>query len=60
MAQDWGSLKSDSALVRPIFLRSASLMLASLNQFDDASISEADRRKIGRTNALSLFKLPLS
>lgn len=26
--------------------------------FDDASISEADRMKIGRTNALSLFKLP--
>ena len=26
--------------------------------FDDASISEADRLKIGRTNALSLFKLP--
>lgn len=26
--------------------------------FDDASISEADRLKIGRTNAVSLFKLP--
>ncbi len=26
--------------------------------FDDAAISEADRLKIGRTNALSLFKLP--
>ncbi|HJS04547.1 MAG TPA: amidohydrolase family protein [Variovorax sp.] len=28
--------------------------------FNDASISEADRRKIGRTNALSLFKLDRS
>ena len=27
------------------------------NWFDAASISEADRRKIGRTNAVSLFKL---
>ena len=26
--------------------------------FDSAEISEADRRKIGRTNALKLFKLP--
>ena len=26
--------------------------------FDSATISEADRRKIGRTNALKLFKLP--
>ena len=26
--------------------------------FDKAEISEADRRKIGRTNALKLFKLP--
>jgi len=27
------------------------------NWFDAASISEADRLKIGRTNAISLFKL---
>jgi len=26
--------------------------------FDHAEISEADRRKIGRTNAMKLFKLP--
>src|SRR5262249_16643535 len=26
--------------------------------FDQAEISEADRRKIGRTNAMKLFKLP--
>ena len=27
--------------------------------FDNASISEPDRIKIGRTNAINLFKLPL-
>lgn len=27
------------------------------NWFNDTSISEADRKKIGRTNAMSLFKL---
>jgi predicted TIM-barrel fold metal-dependent hydrolase len=27
--------------------------------FDNATISEADRRKIGRQNAIRLFKLPL-
>jgi len=26
--------------------------------FDHAPISETDRRKIGRTNAMKLFKLP--
>jgi gamma-resorcylate decarboxylase len=30
------------------------------NWFDQASISEHDRIKIGRTNAVALFKLPLS
>ena len=29
------------------------------NWFDTASISEADRMKIGRTNAIELFKLDL-
>jgi 2,3-dihydroxybenzoate decarboxylase len=29
------------------------------NWFDQASISEADRIKIGRTNAINLFKLPI-
>ena len=29
------------------------------NWFDSASISEADRAKIGRTNAVNLFKLDI-